>query len=674
MMSPPSAPDAGALASERERWLRALFDHSFLYLAVLDGGGTVLDANPALRKLAGEAGAALAGTPLWAAPFWDAESGAAAALRAAVASAAAGAFCRREMAVSRSAGGALLDVSLTPVMDAAGAVSLVIVEARDVTEAKWAERALRVSEAKFAGIVSIASDAIISIDASQSILHFNHGAEVIFGYRAEEVLGRQLDLLIPERFRAAHRDHVRTFGESAVAARRMGERAEILGLRSDGTEFPADASISKLEVDGQRIYTVVLRDVSARKKAERAQQFLARAGPLLATSLDYETTVRSITRLAVPTLGDWTVLYVTDRAGAVSRLELAHADPAAAPLLATLDEYPLAAVPGHPVFAVVARGTPVLVPHVDEALLAAMSVDARHRSLYRELGLASLMVVPLAARGRTVGALGFYAAARVFDEDDLAFAGEVALRAALAIDNARLYREAQDALQARDDVLAVVSHDLGNPLSAIRIGTSLLLRRRPAGDADESWQHLDAIRQSVSQMERLIDDLLEVKRLEAGHLALERRPQQPASLVAETGEVLGGMAAEKGQTLETRVAAALPAVHVDRQRALQVLSNIVGNAIKFTPTGGRITVTADALDGFVCFAVADTGPGIPDANLARIFDRFWQGRKEGRAGIGLGLAIARGIVEAHGGRIWAESEVGAGTTIRFTLPPASRES
>lgn len=660
--------DARSGTSQSERRLRALFDHSFLYMAVLDPDGTVLDANRALLALGGGGGAALVGRRLWAAPFWLADG--ADRVRAAVADAAADRFTRLELAVQAGERAAFVEFALTPVRDGPGAPTLLIAEGRDVTEARWAEHALRVSEAKFAGIVTIASDAIISIDESQSIIHFNRGAEVIFGYRAEDVLGRQLDLLMPERFRAAHGEHVRNFGTGPVAARRMGERAEILGLRSDGTEFPADASISKLEVGGERIYTAVLRDVTDRKKAERAQQFLAQAGPLLATSLEYDTTVRSITRLAVPTLADWAVLYEVGADGAVQRLELAHADESKSALLAELDGYPLASVPGHPVFEVLRTGAPVLLEQVAAAQLDVMAVDARHRELYEALGVRSLMIVPLAARGRAIGALGFYAAQRTLDGDDLALAGEMALRAALALDNARLYREAQQALQARDEVLAVVSHDLGNPLSAIRIGTSLLLKRRPPDAVGEVWQQLDAIRQSVAQMERLIDDLLEVRRLESGPFALERRPQRPASLVRETADVLGGVAVDKGQSLLTELEPELPLVLADRQRVLQVLSNVVGNAIKFTQPGGRITLAAARCEGGVRFAVMDTGPGIPADSLERIFDRFWQGRKEGRQGIGLGLSIARSIVEAHGGRIRAESDVGAGTTVWFTLPTA----
>jgi PAS domain S-box-containing protein len=673
-------PSSGAGAAQ-EPGYRLLFEQTMHAMAVLSTDGIVVAANRALLALAGEPAdtAPVAGHALWHGPWWRNPEGAEERLRALVVGAASGTAGRGEFDAVDATGRALiLDLTVAPVLDAEQRVVQLVAEAIDVTEAKWAERALRISEAKFAGIVSIASDAIISIDESQAIVHFNLGAESIFGWKAEEILGQPLDTLIPARFHAAHREHVRSFGRSTVAARRMGERAEILGLRKDGTEFPADASISKLEVGGERIYTVVLRDVTDRKRAERGQEFLAQAGALLGSSLDYDTTLRSVVRLAVPTLADWAVLYVVRqpgdggsaderRASELERLELVHADPAMEPLLDALNSYPLADMSAHPVFGVVASGEPLLLAETHDELLHAMTPDETHRDVFRRLGFRSLMIVPLVARGHTLGAIGFYAAARTFDAQDFGLARELAGLAALALDNARLYRTAQSAVQARDDVLAVVSHDLGNPLSAIRIGTKLV-RRRLSEDESDALRQLDGIRQAAEQMERLINDLLDVKRLEAGQLTLQRRPQRPASLLTEVVEMIGSIAEERGQQLVCEADEGLAAVSIDRPRMLQVLQNLLGNAMKFTPPGGRIVLRAATHDGAVRISVSDTGPGIPEAHLPYIFDRFWQAKREGRLGLGLGLAIARGIVEAHGGRIWAESRVGAGTNVYFTLP------
>mgnify|MGYP001383926790 CR=1 FL=1 len=538
-----------------------------------------------------------------------------------------------------------------------------------------AREALYTSEAVFSGIVSIASDAIISTDAAQTIIHFNHGAEQIFGYSADEVLGQSLDILIPEAFRQAHRHHVEQFGQSPVAARRMGERQEIAGRRKNGEVFPAEASISKLDVHGVRIYTVVLRDITERKRIERAQRFLAEAGAILSESLDFERTLESIARLAVPTLAEWCVLYIRD-GDTVRRLRFVHADPEKEALLRRLQRWPLGGREPHPALRAIETGEPCFMPEIPADFLESVAADDEHLSVLRELGLSSALYVPLTARGETLGAIGCYLSdpTRRYAEHDLDLARDLAARAALALDNARLYREARRAIEARDDILAIVSHDLGNPLSAIRIGTSLLLRHLPREELGSAGvQHLEGIRQSVEQMERLIQNLLEVKRIEAGRAELDRRAHRPAALAAAAVEALATVAADRKLALENHVPEDAPPVLADRERVLQVFSNLIGNAIKFTPEGGRITIGAAVEGAELRFSVADTGIGISAEHLPHIFDRFWQARRprpEGH-GIGLGLAIVKGIVEAHGGTIHVESREGAGTTFSFTLPLAT---
>ncbi|MBI4545370.1 MAG: PAS domain S-box protein [Gemmatimonadetes bacterium] len=540
--------------------------------------------------------------------------------------------------------------------------------------AEEAQERLRQSEAKFAGIVSIASDAIISVNEAQQIILFNQGAETMFGYQASDVLGRRLDMLLPRGARPAHREHIRDFGQSPIAARRMAERQEISGQRKNGEEFPAEAAISKLDLGNERIYTVVLRDISRRKRAEEAQRFLAQASSVLAASLDHETTLASVARLAAGPLADFCIIDLVQEGGHVDRLVVAHADPAKEGVAQQLLRYPLDRSRPHLVFKMLQTGQPELWPELPESYLESVAQNKDHLRLLGALHIRSLLAVPLRSHGRLLGALTLVMAesGRHYQPEDLELAEELAHRAALAIENARLYREAQKAVWARDEVLSVVSHDLGNPLSAIFIGTGLLLKSLPAdGRPDESRQHLEAIRASAAQMERLIGNLLEIRRMEAGRLRLDCKPEEPAGLIAEACHVLQPLASVKSQLLQTEIPAdGLPRVLADRERVLQVLSNLVGNAVKYTPAGGRITVRAETREAEVGFLVSDTGPGIPPEHLPHIFERFWQVRQSGRRGIGLGLAIAKGIVEAHGGRIWVESRPGAGSTFHFTLPMA----
>ena len=232
----------------------------------------------------------------------------------------------------------------------------------------------------------------------------------------------------------------------------------------------------------------------------------------------------------------------------------------------------------------------------------------------------------------------------------------------------RMYKEAEETIDAREQVLKIVSHDLRNPLHTISMCASLLLDvpMPPEGQS----KHLTMIKRAGERMNRLIQDLLDVAKLEAGRVGIDARELQVAPLVREAHDMLAPLAAEKGLQLDCVVADGLPSLTADAGRILQVLSNLVGNAIKFTPPKGRILIRAESAPGGVRFSVADTGPGIPPEQLTKLFGQFWQGNPADRRGIGLGLTIAKGIVDAHGGRIWVESRLGEGTTFYFTLATA----
>ena len=237
----------------------------------------------------------------------------------------------------------------------------------------------------------------------------------------------------------------------------------------------------------------------------------------------------------------------------------------------------------------------------------------------------------------------------------------------------RLYRVATDAVQTRDEMLSVVVHDLRNPLNAALLAVSVLVRPKDERRV-QTKRVSERIQRSLTRASRLIDDLLDIARIEKEHgLAIEPRPVSVERLFGDTFEMLGPAAAAAAISLDMQVERGLRRVWADEPRIVQVLSNLVGNAVKFTPKGGHVLVTAEAYGTEILFAVTDTGPGIPPEHIPHLFDRFWQARAD-RRGIGLGLPIAKGIVEAHGGRIWAESEVGRGSRFAFTLPRATNIS
>ena len=533
---------------------------------------------------------------------------------------------------------------------------------------------LRDSEAKLAGILAIAADAIITVDEDQRIVHFNRGAESIFGYEATEVVGQNLNILIPPRFRPTHPQHVRSFAAAGETARQMGHRREVSGVRKNGEEFPAEASIAKIGDPGRRLFAVVLRDVTERKRAERNERFLSEAGAALAGTLDYDATLRTVATLPVPLLADCCLLDIVEdgrgaEQAALRRITSGHADAAVAAILQrSEEEQPLRWTTPTPVVTVLRSGEPQVLTHASED----SGAEAGAFPLLRGIPIRSALVVPLRAHERTVAALSLISTdpARRFTSADLPLATEYAFRAALAVENARLYRLAQRANRARDEVLGVVSHDLRNPLSAITMVASVLMNHPPR--EPEGLRGLyEAINESAELMGRMIQDLLDVSNIEGGRLSLVRDAQPVQPIMDRALQMFEGVAASHGITLTHSAERDLPAMDADGERVLQVIANLVSNAVKFTPDGGRIELSVRHAGDAIEFAVTDSGPGIPAEDVDFIFDRYWHARRGARTGgSGLGLAIARGLVEAHGGRIRVETKVGKGSTFRFTIPVA----
>jgi signal transduction histidine kinase len=230
----------------------------------------------------------------------------------------------------------------------------------------------------------------------------------------------------------------------------------------------------------------------------------------------------------------------------------------------------------------------------------------------------------------------------------------------------RLYGDAQRVIDAREEILRIVAHDLRNPLNTISMATTLLIED-PAPEATRQSQ-LRIIRRAGERAQRLIQDLLSVTTIEAGRLSIDAKKVRVNDLIHEASEMLEPLAREKSIKLVVMEGADLPAVRADSARVLQVFSNLIGNAVKFTPQGGEITLSAARGNGQVRCSVSDNGPGIPADQLPRIFGKFWQAKRSDNRGVGLGLAIARGIVEAHGGTIGVTSEVGQGSAFSFALP------
>jgi signal transduction histidine kinase/DNA-binding NarL/FixJ family response regulator len=433
---------------------------------------------------------------------------------------------------------------------------------------------------------------------------------------------------------------------TADATPEAKERALSSGAK-DFLNKPIDATEALLRVHNL-LETRVL--YTQQRLARQAAELLAEASRVLNASLDAATAVSQLARLVVPRLAECCAVDLLDAGGAV-RAAATHADPAQESRLRGAE--PPADMNAGDAARVVEDGE---LP----ALLGLCPAEAA-------------LVVPLRAAGRAVGrlVLGRTGAGAGFGEQEVALAEELGRRAAMAVENARLFGEARAATEARQHTLAVVAHDLRNPLTALRMEAEMIgSMLGPSAGAYER-DGLKRIIGMTGRMDGLIQDLLEVSRMERGSLSLETAPRDPAALLAEAADGLRPLAAANGLRVEVRAEDGLPAVQADGARVVQIVGNLVGNAVKFTPEGGSVTLAAAAAEQEVRFSVADTGPGIPPEQVPHIFGAFWQARHADRRGLGLGLSIARGLVEAHGGRIWVESEPGHGSTFVFTLPLAS---
>ena len=426
----------------------------------------------------------------------------------------------------------------------------------------------------------------------------------------------------------------------------------------------AAAAISSAELyqEQQSLRAVAL------KGAERSA-FLADASARL-SSLDYEKNLEAIAHLIVPRFADWCVVDLVE-GGEMRRLAVAHSDPAKIEFARELHRrYPPRRDERGGVWHVVATGEPVLYSHIEDAELQRAARDPEHLSILRDVGLRSAMLVPLGHGGEVFGVLSFVLARgdRVYDHEDVEFAQELARRASYAIENARLYRQAQEANRAKDEFLAALSHELRTPLNAI-LGWASILRARPEGQIDRG---LDVIYRNAKVQTQLVEDLLDASRIVSGRMSIDLRDVPLRPIVEAAVETIVPQAVEKDIEFKTTLPATDIVIRGDAARLQQVFWNILSNAVKFTPRGGRIEVSTSTAPAEVAVHITDTGAGIRTEALPFIFDRFRQADSSSTRryrGLGLGLTLSRQLTEMHGGRIGATSAgPGQGATFTVALP------
>ena len=439
---------------------------------------------------------------------------------------------------------------------------------------------------------------------------------------------------------------------------------EATGLLNEIELSFVNATVNQLGVAIDRAAAVAEKQAAA-VAAQSAAELIAQVSAVLFSSLDYETTQTAVVRAGVPRLADICVLDELVE-GRVRRTGVFVGDPlrnpdAAARLRAFEPE------------------SDALLRYEEHSSASAVTVfDSLEAiadrlgdgELLMEIGVQSMIIVPLRARGHGLGALtfAFTAPGRRYGERELSLARELGLRASIALDNARLYASAQRATQARQHIIAIVSHDLKNPLGTILMSTGLLLNLEATISPETMRKRVEVIRRSAQRMNRLLSDLLDITSIEMGHLSVKKALNDVPRIVTEAVDTHSPQAAHKGMALVSDLPPEGFELECDRDRVLQVLGNLIGNAIKFTPQGGTVTVSAQPRQGEVRFSVSDTGPGIAPEEAPHVFERYWQSKKTASLGSGLGLSISKGLVELHGGRIWVEPTRSPGACIVFTIP------
>lgn len=553
-------------------------------------------------------------------------------------------------------------------------LDLIARQAADLIERRQAADALRESRDVLSLVMRGGRIGAWSRKPGTNVVWWSRELEEIFGFPPGGFAGTQeafVELVHPDDRSGLARavgDATEGGGDYAVEFRFRHTSGEWRWMEGRGRAV--------YDADGATMLYGVGVDITEQKRAEQHLRFLADVGAILTDVRDLDATLDRLTHLAVSFLADWCMIDLIGDDGRIRRVAAAHVDPDRQSLLDELaSRYPPTWDFPSPTVRVMRTGRPERRARLTPTILRAVTRDRAHRRMVEALGARSVIVVPLLARGEVLGAVSLVrgASSSRYGTADLELAQDLARRVAMAVDGARLFQQIEASNRRKDEFLAVLAHELRNPLAPIRTGLELM---RLGGDSAESVAQVRPIMErQVAHLVRLVDDLLDIARITSGRIELQRQPTALAPLIASAVEANRTAMDAAGLELAVDLPEAPVIVNVDPTRLVQVIANLLQNATKFTDRGGQITVAArvenDVVPPTLVLTVRDTGIGIAAELLPRVFDLFASGDDghRGKAGLGIGLALARQLVEMHGGRIEvASSGTGAGSTFTIRLP------
>lgn len=536
---------------------------------------------------------------------------------------------------------------------------------RDITDRTRAVEA----RLQLSAIVESSDDAIISKNLDGIIVSWNQGAERLYGYTADEVIGKPLSILVPPE----HPDELTGIMERLKRGEQI-QHFETTRVCKDTSRVEVSVTISPIRRGDGKIIgaSKIARDITASKHAARTTRFLADASAALAELTDYASTLQKVASLAVPQFADWCAVDMLETDGSLRRLAVTHAGAAnrqgahepAHRFPSETSTVMKVLRSGQPEWSADSRG-----PHAQSA-----HDDERMRRGGRS-AMQSWICVPLRSRGRSIGTLTFITAesGRTYNADDLRAAEDLAHRVVIAIENANLLAALKESDRRKDEFLAILAHELRNPLAPIRNAVQIFRGKSPP--VPELQWATEVIDRQVHQMTRLVDDLLDVSRITRGKIELRKERVELATLLNSAVEASRPLIEKWGH--ELTVTAPVQPVYLDADltRLAQVLSNLLNNAAKYMDHGGRIWLTAERQSDFVVIRVKDAGIGIPAEMLPRIFDMFTQvdgSLERSQGGLGIGLTLVQRLVDMHGGAVEARSDgPGKGSEFLVRLPVAA---